>query len=174
MRRGRARAALMADLSSRPRFQQRVCPLLTPAFRAWWRLSRGATFAVRCLADNRENRIALRRHSTIPGWRLAGGGIKSGGTLRAAADKELAEETGLRAVVPPLLYLAFTPTTRISRTTTSPCSSSTPSKQPHFNPITKSPRWASSPPDHLPRGNTRPTQAPMAKVFENVPVSAHW
>ncbi len=64
--------------------------------RRYWRLTRaraeGATVAV--LA---EDRLLVVRHSYTPGFGLPAGGIAKGEAPRAAARRELMEETGIEA-----------------------------------------------------------------------------
>lgn len=163
----------MAVQSPRLPLPQRVRPLLTPAFRAWWRLSRGMTLGVRCLAYDSENRIALIRHSYMPGWHLPGGGVESGETLQAAAEKELREEAGLTPLAPPRLFGVYANHANFKNDHIAlfvvDAFESTP-----FEPNGEIAELGFYPRDRLPQDVTRATRARIAEVFENVPVSVHW
>lgn len=73
-------------------------PVLTPVFRAWWRLRRPVTLGVRVLCRDAEGRILLVRHSYAKGWHFPGGGVEAGETAAEAGARELAEEGGAEAV----------------------------------------------------------------------------
>lgn len=75
--------------------------LLTPLFRAWWRLKRPMTLGVRGIAQDAQGRVLLVRHTYVGGWHLPGGGVERGETAETAMRKEFAEEAGL-AVEGPL------------------------------------------------------------------------
>lgn len=85
----------------------RLEPVITPAFRIWWRFSRGTTLGVRGLATDEAGRILLVRHTYRRGWYLPGGGVESGETARYALEREMAEEGGVQATAPPLLIGIF-------------------------------------------------------------------
>src|SRR5262249_38686344 len=55
-----------------------VSPLLTPIFRAWWRIRRPATLGVRALINDETGRVLLVRHTYAKGWHLPGGGVENG------------------------------------------------------------------------------------------------
>lgn len=78
-------------------------PLITPAFRAWWRLSRAMTLGARGIALDGEGRVLLVRHTYRSGWFLPGGGVERGESARDAAIREMAEEGGVEAADPPTL-----------------------------------------------------------------------
>ena len=65
--------------------------------RRWWRLAQVKLVGCRVLAIDSAGRVLLIRHSYGSGnWLLPGGGIARGEAPLAAAQRELAEETGLR------------------------------------------------------------------------------
>ena len=65
--------------------------------RRWWRLAQVQLEGCRVLAIDSSGRVLLIRHSYGSGnWLLPGGGIARGEAPLAAAQRELAEETGLR------------------------------------------------------------------------------
>jgi 8-oxo-dGTP pyrophosphatase MutT (NUDIX family) len=65
------------------------------AARLFWKVRRPRSFGVRALAVDGEGRVALVRHTYIPGWYLPGGGVKRGESASAALARELAEEVGI-------------------------------------------------------------------------------
>lgn len=77
--------------------------MITPVFRTWWRLRRGATLGVRGLACDDAGHILLVRHTYAAGWHLPGGGVESRETAVEAVVREMAEEGGVNAVAPPRL-----------------------------------------------------------------------
>ena len=81
----------------------RISPVLTPVFRAWWRIRRPATLGVRALICDEAGRILLVRHTYAKGWHLPGGGVERGETAVDAVLREAAEEGGVEATSPPTL-----------------------------------------------------------------------
>lgn len=67
-------------------------------------LSRAMTLGARLAVYNDEGRILLIRHTYLPGWYLPGGGVDVGEAIEEAAERELREETGLRATAPLQLF----------------------------------------------------------------------
>ena len=72
-------------------------PLITPAFRAWWRIRRAMTLGVRGIALDPAGHLLLVRHTYAPGWHLPGGGVESAETTINAIVREMAEEGGVSA-----------------------------------------------------------------------------
>ena len=66
-------------------------------------LTRAMTLGVRAVVVDDDGRVLLVRHTYLPGWYLPGGGVDPGETTRAAAVREVAEETGVAVVGPPRL-----------------------------------------------------------------------
>ena len=65
-----------------------------PMVRALSRLRAGLTLGVRVAAFDADHRVALVRHTYLPGWHLPGGGVDRGEAAVDAARRELREETG--------------------------------------------------------------------------------
>lgn len=79
-----------------PGVGRRVGRLVTHLVTRSGHLTRSMTLGVRVLARLPDGRVLLVKHSYVPGWYLPGGGVDGGETLRAAAVRELVEETGYR------------------------------------------------------------------------------
>lgn len=73
----------------------RAAPLLTPLFRAWWRLRRPMTLGVRAIVCDAQERLLLVRHTYARGWHFPGGGVERGETALEALSRETAEEGGV-------------------------------------------------------------------------------
>lgn len=71
------------------------------------RLRRTMTLGVRIAVRSDDGGILLVRHSYMPGWYLPGGAVDPGETLAEAAERELLEETGARALAPPRLFSMY-------------------------------------------------------------------
>lgn len=84
-------------------WRARIEPFTRPLFFALSRATRGMTLGVRVVASDGVGRVMLVRHTYLPGWWLPGGGVDRGETTDQAAVRELREETGLIATVPPRL-----------------------------------------------------------------------
>jgi len=78
-------------------------PAITPLFRVWWRLRRSMTLGVRGIACDEAGRVLLVRHTYAKGWHFPGGGVESGESAVDAVVREMAEEAGVKAEVPPKL-----------------------------------------------------------------------
>jgi len=69
--------------------------------RRWWRIAQVRLHGCRVLAFDEGGRVLLIRHSYGSGWwMLPGGGIARGEAPLLAAQRELAEETGLELTAP--------------------------------------------------------------------------
>lgn len=90
-----------ADL---PPWRRRLEPVITPAFRTWWRLRRPMTLGVRALATDEAGRVLLVRHTYSQGWHLPGGGVEKLEIAAEAAARELAEEGGVEPIETPTLF----------------------------------------------------------------------
>src|SRR4051794_13937132 len=82
-------------------------PALRRAFHLYWRLGPRAALGVRGLIVDGDNRVFLVRHSYVPGWHLAGGGVEVGETFRHALERELMEEGAIELSGEPALHGLF-------------------------------------------------------------------
>jgi ADP-ribose pyrophosphatase YjhB (NUDIX family) len=153
--------------------RRQLHPILDPAFRVYWRISRGLTLGVRVLATDESGRIMLVRHTYRPGWYLPGGGVERGETAETAAARELAEVAGLMATAP-LELLGFYSNHRAHRgdhvalycaPVFAPCASDSAYE------IAERGFFAR---DALPEGVTAATQRRFAEIFDAVPRAAEW
>ncbi|KQT45276.1 DNA mismatch repair protein MutT [Aureimonas sp. Leaf454] len=70
----------------------------------WAHLARRPlTLGVRALAFDPTGRVFLVRHTYLPGWHLAGGGVDAGETTETAVARELMEEGGVSLDARPAL-----------------------------------------------------------------------
>jgi ADP-ribose pyrophosphatase YjhB (NUDIX family) len=148
--------------------------MITPAFRAWWRISRPATLGVRGIACDMAGRVLLVRHGYVKGWHLPGGGVERGETAPAAIAREMAEEGGVAALGLPRIVGLYANHANFAGD--------------HIA-LFRIERWAACPPqasareiaerdffalDALPDGVTSATRRRLAEVFDGAPVSATW
>lgn len=151
----------------------RLEPVLTPVFRAWWRLRRPMTLGVRGLARDGEGRVLLVRHTYAEGWHLPGGGVEAGESAADAVLREMAEEGGIVAGGAPALLGFYANHANF--------------KNDHIA-LYRIDHWRPCPPkengeiaergffalDALPEGNTKGTRRRLAEVFEGAEMSANW
>ncbi len=148
-------------------------PVITPAFRTWWRLRRAMTLGVRGLACDDEGRVLLVRHTYAHGWHFPGGGVESGESAVDAVLREMAEEGGLAAAGAPTLVGFYAnhanfPNDHIALYRVAdwrPC----PPRQ--NNEIAERGFFAL---DALPEGVTAGTRRRLAEVFEGAEISPTW
>lgn len=69
--------------------------LIGKAARLYWRLRKPRTLGVRAVVVDRNDRIALVRHTYADQWHLPGGGVRKGESFEAAMLRELEEEIAL-------------------------------------------------------------------------------
>lgn len=148
-------------------------PVITPAFRTWWRLRRPMTLGVRGLVTAETGRVLLVRHTYAKGWHLPGGGVESGETAVEAVLRECAEEGGVEAIGAPALLGFYAnhanfPNDHIA--------------------LYRIAQWRPCPPrvdneiaergffsrDALPAGVTAGTLRRLAEAFEGATLSATW
>ncbi len=162
-----------ANLHFMSNWRIRLEPLITPIFRTWWRLRRGATLGVRGIASDAEGRVMLVRHTYAKGWHLPGGGVESGETAIEAVLRETAEEAGVEAISAPRLVGFYAnhanfPNDHIALylfETWRHC----PPKQ--DNEIAERGFFAR---DQLPEGVTKGTRRRLDEIFNSAQISANW
>jgi ADP-ribose pyrophosphatase YjhB (NUDIX family) len=69
--------------------------LIGRAARLIWRITKPRTIGVRAVLLDRDERVALVRHTYVDQWYLPGGGVKKGESIAAALVRELAEEVAI-------------------------------------------------------------------------------
>lgn len=69
--------------------------LIGKVARLVWRIGKPRTIGVRALLLDRDERVALVRHSYVDQWYFPGGGVKKGESIDAALVRELAEEVAI-------------------------------------------------------------------------------
>lgn len=62
------------------------------------------TLGVRCLVTDGAGRVLLVRHTYISGWHFPGGGVDPHESSRAAAAREVREETGYSLAAEPAFF----------------------------------------------------------------------
>lgn len=148
-------------------------PLITPAFRTWWRMRRAMTLGVRGLALDAAARVLLVRHTYASGWHLPGGGVESGETASAAIVREMAEEGGVAADGAPTLLGFYANHANF--------------RNDHIA-LYRFESWRACPPREngeiaergffalgaLPDGITPGTRRRLAEIFEGAAISAAW
>lgn len=154
-------------------WRARLSPLLTPAFRAWWRLRRPMTLGVRALICDEAGRVLLVRHTYTAGWHFPGGGVEKGETALDAIMREAAEEGGAEATTTPALIGFYSnhanfPNDHIAFFRFHAWRPCWPAAS---NEIAERGFFAR---DALPEGATMGTRRRLMEVFETAPVSAEW
>lgn len=147
--------------------------VITPIFRAWWRMRRSMTLGVRGVALDDQGHVLLVRHTYAPGWHLPGGGVESGEDAVYAITREMAEEGGVEATTAPALIGFFSnhanfPNDHIALyrfDAWRPCPPTSEGE------IAERGFFA---PNALPGGVTKGTRRRIAELFEGAPLSAHW
>ena len=148
-------------------------PLITPLFRAWWRVNRGMTLGVRGVATDAEGRVLLIRHTYVDGWFFPGGGVESGEVAVHALAREMAEEGGVEATAPPELFGVYSnaPGFRNDHvllyrvTAWRSCATASEGE------IAEHGFFAL---DALPTGVSKGTQARLDELFNGAPRTLHW
>lgn len=70
-------------------------------------ITRGMTLGVRAVVSSEDGQFLLVRHTYTPGWHFPGGGVERNQTPQQALASELAQETGLEILEPPILHGIF-------------------------------------------------------------------
>ena len=160
-------------MTQRPSWRERLEPAITPAFRVWWRLTRGATLGVRGLAVDNAGRILLVRHTYRAGWFLPGGGVESGETAVEAVVREMAEEGAIAASALPVLigFYANHSAFKNDHVALYRFDAWTPCAPRENGEIAERGFFAR---DALPRGVTQGTLRRLTEAFDGAPHAAHW
>lgn len=148
-------------------------PVITPVFRAWWRLQRPMTLGVRTLITDDAGRTLLVRHGYAHGWHMPGGGVERGETAVDAALREAAEEAGIEAIGAPTLLgfysnHAIMPNDHIAFYRINTWKAGTPRES---REIAERGFFAL---DALPESVTPGTRRRLAEVFDGAPISSKW
>jgi ADP-ribose pyrophosphatase YjhB (NUDIX family) len=135
---------------------------------------RPLSLGVRVVALLPDDRVVLVRHGYLPGWYLPGGGVDPGETMRAAARRELAEETGYVAGAPTLFGVYHN--ARVSRRNHIGLYVDRAAMAPA---AARRPDWeiveiGAFPLAALPEGTTEATRRRLAEVVAGVPASETW
>jgi len=147
-------------------------PVITPVFRAWWRLRRSVTLGVRGIACDESGAVLLVRHTYTRGWHLPGGGVEHGETALEAIVREMAEEGGVEATATPALIGLYANHENFRNDHIAlyrfdawvPCASRGDEiAERGFFPL-----------NALPNGATAGTRRRIAEFTRRAPVSAHW
>ncbi len=151
----------------------RLEPVITPAFRLWWRFSRGMTLGVRGIACDADGRVLLVRHTYRDGWYLPGGGVDSGETALAAAIREMAEEGAIAPTTPPVLvgFYSNHAAHRNDHVAVYRFESWRPTAPLENGEIAERAFFAL---DALPQGITRGTRRRLSEAFEGAPIAEEW
>ncbi|MBY0564285.1 MAG: NUDIX domain-containing protein [Hyphomonadaceae bacterium] len=153
-------------------WRTRLEPVITPAFRTWWRLRRAMTLGVRGIVTDREGAVLLVRHTYTKGWHLPGGGVERGESAVAALKRELEEEGGVSPLGAPLLLGCYAnhsfPNDHILAYRVIEWR---PVNAESGHEIAERGFFAL---DALPIETTRGTRRRLAEAFGGTPISTHW
>jgi ADP-ribose pyrophosphatase YjhB (NUDIX family) len=149
----------------------RLEPMITPVFRAWWRVSRPATLGVRGIACDEAGRVLLVRHGYVKGWHLPGGGVERGETAPGAIAREMAEEGGVQALDLPRVVGLYANHANFAGDHIALFLVECWAPQASAREIAERGFFAL---DALPEGVTPATRRRLAEVFDGAPASATW
>jgi ADP-ribose pyrophosphatase YjhB (NUDIX family) len=150
-----------------------VEPYTRPLFFAISRLTRGMTLGVRGVATDGEGRVLLVKHTYVMGWWLPGGGVDKGETTQAAVVREMREEAGLIATVPPRLISIHSNERyfRGDHVLVFAVDAFTLEERTSHGEIAEIGWFA---PDALPEDAQRSTRARLAEIFGGIPTTEVW
>jgi 8-oxo-dGTP pyrophosphatase MutT (NUDIX family) len=133
------------------------------------------TLGVKTLVINANFEVLLVEHTYIDGWHLPGGGVGRGETPKAAAIRELREETGVIATGPDLELLTIY-THQIYGASDYPVLYLVKNFEimpnPPSSPEIKHAQWFAL--DQLPLNTTESTRLRLQEYLRNIPLSDHW
>jgi ADP-ribose pyrophosphatase YjhB (NUDIX family) len=154
-------------------WRARIEPFTRPLFFTAARLKRGMTLGVRGVAIDAEGRVLLVKHTYIAGWWLPGGGVERGETTQEALVREMREEAGLVATVPPRLISIHSAERffRGDHVLIFAVDAFTMEPRPADGEIAEIGWFA---PDALPEDAHRSTRARLGEIFGGAPAAPDW